>query len=167
MPITDLLPWKRPKKTRVPVKVGDQPDRVAVRDAEGLPSECSRWLGLSPFGAFGGRWGAFSPRMDMVEHKGGFTVTVEVPGMGRDDIHVTLSEHRLTVRGQKREEQEHRGQRSFHLRSGRTAFRRSILLPCPIEADEAEASLARGLLTISLPKAEGPGGPRRIPVRRT
>jgi HSP20 family protein len=103
--------------------------------------------------------------MDMVEDSEGFRVTIEVPGMDREDIDVTLSGDRLTVRGEKREEEEHRSGRSYRLQRSIEGFRRSVVLPCDIDAHEVEAALRRGVLTIRLPKAEGARGIRRIPAR--
>jgi HSP20 family protein len=102
--------------------------------------------------------------MDMVEHSEGFTVTMEVPGMDKDDIDVALSADRLTVRGEKRREKEHHGRIVYRLQRSQEAFRRSVVLPCRIEVDQVEATLRRGVLTISLPRAEGARGRRRIPI---
>lgn len=164
MPITDLVPWRRRKKTRVPIKVRDQSVRALEGEAGSPADEWCRWLGLAPFGVFGRWWGVFGPRMDMVEYEDGFRVIIDVPGMDKDDIRVTLSGERLTVRGNKQEGEVDRTRRHDRVRSRRSAFRRSILLPCPIEAEDAEASLSRGVLTISLPKAERGRHKRQIRV---
>jgi HSP20 family protein len=164
--ISDLIPWRRrKKKTKVPVKVEERPVPVAEHGSLCPPDELSPWFGLAPFGAFGGWAEVFGPRMDMLEDSDGFTLTIEVPGMDNDDIDVMLSQGRLTVRGERRGEEEHRGRNAYALHRSREAFRRSVVLPCRVDADAAEATLGRGVLIISLPKAEGRRGRRRISIR--
>lgn len=165
MSIADLIPWRRKKrKTKVPVRVKRHPER-ALELEKRRSDDFSRWFGLAPFGAFGGQVGIFGPRMDMVEDDEQFKVTVEVPGMDSDEIDVTLSQDRLLIRGKKREEKERRSRNTYYARRAYSAFRRSVLLPCPVKADESEASLRRGVLTIDLPKVDGSRNRKRIPVR--
>lgn len=54
MSIADLIPWKRKKKTKIPVNVRKHPIRYTDRDTDRRTDEVSRWLGLAPFGVFGG-----------------------------------------------------------------------------------------------------------------
>lgn len=169
MPITDLIPWKRKKKTKIPVKVREQPVQTTDGLTDGFTDrradEFSQWFGLAPFGVFGGWSGFFGPRMDMVEDSRRFKVTMELPGIDREDIDLTLSGDRLTIRGERREEEERRGQSTYRLHRSQKAFRRSVVLPCRIAADRVEATLRRGVLTINLPKARQGQERRRIPVR--
>lgn len=165
MPIKDLMPWGRKKrKTRIPVKVRKQPVGIIDQNAARPSDEFSRWVGLAPFGVFGGWAGIFGPRLDMVENSEGFKVTVELPGMDKDDVKVTLSEGRLVIQGEKREEKEHRGRDVYRVRRSQEAFRRSIILPCRVDPDGVEATLKQGLLAISLPKVEE-ARPRAIEVK--
>lgn len=165
MSITDLIPWRRKKrKTKVPVRVERQPGRASELEKR-RSDDFSHWFGLAPFGAFGGQVGIFGPRMDMVENDERFKVTIEVPGMDSDEIDVMLSQDRLLIQGKKHDEKERRSRDAYYARRAHSAFRRSVLLPCPVKADEAEASLRRGVLTINLPKINGSRGCKRIPVR--
>lgn len=166
MRITDLIPWKRRKKTKVPVKVRKEPMRVVDRDAGHPPDQIFRWSGLAPFGALGGRSAVFGPRLDMVEDSEGFKVTMEVPGMEKEDIDVTLSDDRLIVRGARRDKREHRGQGAYSLWRSQEAFRRSIILPCQVDADQTEAEYEDGVLTLRLPKmAEARPNPIEVKVK--
>jgi len=164
MPIADLIPWRKKRKTKIPVKVREQPVRFRDREAGRPSDEFARWFGLAPFGVFGGWSGLFGPRLDMVEDSQRFEVTMELPGMDKEDVDVTLSEGRLTIRGEKREEKEHRSRRAYRFRRSREAFRRSIILPCAVDAEGVEATLRQGVLTINLPKVEGTR-PKSIEVK--
>ena len=114
MSIADLIPWKQ-KKKRVSVKVREHTVHVLDQEGEHRSPALSRWVGLAPFGDFGG-WSDFlGPRMDLGEFDDRFTVAFEVPGMNENEIQVTVSGDRLTVRGQTQVEREHRGLLSHRL----------------------------------------------------
>lgn len=166
MPIKDLIPWGRKRsKAKVPVKVTEQALATQPVDFDRARESCSPWRGLAPLGALSDRWDLFGPRMDMVETRGALRLSVEGPGMGADDIDVHLLGNRLVITEEKRREEEGGGHQTYYLRRSQESFRRSVNLPCPVNADNAEARLSRGLLTISLPK-EGTSGRKRIAVGR-
>lgn len=164
MSIADLIPWK--KKTEVPVEAREEPLRVLDRETEGVADTLWRWLGLAPSTAFGPRWRAFGPPMDVIENDQAFKVTMEVPGIDKDDIEVRLVQDRLTIRGKQRGEEEHRGRDTYRLRRSRRIFRRSVELPGQIDRDQVTASLRRGVLTVQLPKRDGARHRKRISVKR-
>lgn len=167
MRITDLIPWRRKgDRTKVPIKVRDRSAPMYDQDTDRRPGPLAHWTGLAPFGAFGARSDLFGPRMDMVEDDNGFKVTFEVPGMHEDDIDVSLSGERLTVRGETQEQKQLRSRNSHRHYRARRAFRRSVLIPSQVDAERAEASLRRGVLTINLPKVTSGRTRKRITVRR-
>jgi len=78
----------------------------------------------------------------------GYRVEIPVPGFRPEDINVTVEDRNLTVEG----------------RSDRRRFTRSVMLPDEVDADQVEANVEHGLLTLNLPlhpKAQ----PRRIEVK--
>ena len=92
-----------------------------------------------------------SPRLDVHETDTAFVVTVELPGVDPTDVELNLSGDVLTIKGEKRQERESGGhlvERSYG------AFTRAIRLPFEVEADGADASYDKGILTIQLPKPE-------------
>ncbi|HET8727617.1 MAG TPA: Hsp20/alpha crystallin family protein [Alphaproteobacteria bacterium] len=96
--------------------------------------------------------GAMSPRVDVCETDRDLRVTAELPGVDPGDVDVTLDDDVLTLRGEKRSEQEDK-QQNYHL-SERFygSFSRSIRLPFAADPDRVDASFKDGILTISLPK---------------
>ncbi len=81
-------------------------------------------------------------------------VRIELPGMRKQDIHVSVSRGRLRVRGDKRHPQ-HPETRHYHLMErafGR--FERSIRLPSSVDSKRAEVSYQDGVVTAILPKTE-------------
>ncbi|MFU8840762.1 MAG: Hsp20/alpha crystallin family protein [Nitriliruptoraceae bacterium] len=108
------------------------------------------------------RPGAWSHALaDLEEHEDAFLVEVEVPGFDRDDLSIEMEGRRLIVQAE-REEPERRGiLRSSTRKSG--LVRHEVVLPAAVDEEAIEASLARGVLSIRLPKTET-AGRRRIEI---
>jgi HSP20 family protein len=94
----------------------------------------------------------WTPLADLYEHSTAFVITVELPGVRRDDIQIQAEETRIIIHGQRVGrpmtcEQFHRIER------GHGAFWRAFMLPEPIDTERVTADLKDGLLTVTLPKA--------------
>ena len=89
---------------------------------------------------------AVMPRVDASEDEASYRIRVELPGMDRDDVDITLENGMLTVRGEKKLEDEEKGKDYIRRERSFGAFRRS--LPVPAEVDEAkiEARFEKGVL---------------------
>ena len=89
--------------------------------------------------------------MDIVEDAGCLVVSVELPGVSRDKLHVAVSHNLIVVEGVK--ENVVTTQRvTYHCMEryfGR--FRRGIEIPRPVNVRDAEACYTRGLLIITMP----------------
>jgi HSP20 family protein len=107
---------------------------------------------------------AWTPAVDIAEHDNDYIVKVELPGVAKDDVKITLESNILTVRGEKKHEKEtkeenyHRVERSFG------SFQRSFTLPTTVKSDKIDAVYKDGILTVSLPKAEE-AKPKQIEVK--
>ena len=93
-------------------------------------------------------------RVDMCETDEEVHVTAELPGVERKDVEVTITEDRLTIRGEKKAQEEKKGRDYYHLERYHGAFHRSILLPCEVDADRVEAYFRDGILTVNLAKTK-------------
>ena len=102
-----------------------------------------------------------SPRMDVVETDAAIEITAELPGIAEQDIDVSISKGLVTIRGEKKAEREeesgdyHLSERNFG------SFVRSFRLPENIVEDRVEAIFDKGLLTVTLPKAESATSARK------
>jgi len=107
---------------------------------------------------------AWSPSVDVAERENECVVKVELPGVQRDDVKITLQDNMLTIRGEKKQEKESKDA-SYH-RVERTygSFQRTFTLPTAVKADKVDANYKDGILTITLPKAEEAKA-RQIEVR--
>jgi HSP20 family protein len=148
-----LIRWQRPESTW-----------PGFEELEELRREMDRFL-ETPFAGmerpqFFRQW---APAVDLYEDNDHFHVRVEIPGMKKEDIDVSLHDHALTISGErkyeeKREGQTHRTER-FHGR-----FSRTVMLPIEVKGDKVGAQYKDGVLTISLPKAEE-AKPKQIEVK--
>ena len=104
------------------------------------------------------------PAVDVAEENDVYVVKVELPGVNKDDVKITLESNILTIRGEKKVENEvkeknyHRTERSYG------AFQRSFTLPTSVKSDEIDAVYKDGILTVALPKAEE-AKPKQIEVK--
>jgi len=96
---------------------------------------------------------AFSPKVDIAENGKEVKVTAELPGMEEKDLEVTVSEGVLSIRGEKKQEKEEKGEEMYRFERSYGSFRRDLPLPCKVEVDKASARFAKGVLTVVLPKA--------------
>jgi len=92
---------------------------------------------------------------DVVEDDDKVTVRLEAPGMRREDFQVELRESMLSIRGEKRVDQETKKSGYQLVQCAYGAFRREIPLPVAVKAERAKATYRDGVLRIELPKVEG------------
>ena len=109
--------------------------------------------------------------MDVLDAGDRFQVRAALPGVAPEDLQVQVQGDRLTLRATMQPHEPRAaqgGEKSVRwlareLRAG--SSERHIQLPAAVVADQAEAQLEHGMLTLTLPKAT-PAGPRRIEVSR-
>ena len=103
------------------------------------------------------------PAVNLWEDDSNIYVEAEVPGLSLEDLEIFVSGDEVTIRG-KRKAEERPG--AVYHRQERPAgeFTRVITLPVEVQADNVEARLANGVLTVTLPKVEA-ARPRRIEVK--
>ncbi|MCX4458949.1 Hsp20/alpha crystallin family protein [Streptomyces sp. NBC_01340] len=105
--------------------------------------------------------GSFSPLADLKETDNAYAVEVELPGIKREDIEVEINERELLITGEYKA-REHEGVlRRSTRRTGRFEYR--ALLPTDVKTDEIKATLADGVLTVMVPKAQA-AKPRHIEI---
>lgn len=100
------------------------------------------------------RPGTFNPSIDITDTGKALKVTAELPGIDDTDIDISMSRETLTIKGEKKEEKEEKGESYHRMERSYGSFTRTISLPVEIEADKIKATFKKGLLTIILPKAE-------------
>ncbi|MET0703239.1 MAG: Hsp20/alpha crystallin family protein [Mycobacterium sp.] len=128
----------------------DQARRFPFHYVENLYAEMDR-LAQSDFGGKSGR-GAWLPAADIVETDSAYSIEIELPGVRREDVDVSLNGNELVVIG---EVKERKREGFFHHRTRRVGdFELRITLPGHLREADVEASLAYGVLKLYVPKAE-------------
>ena len=139
-----LIRWQRPEATTWP----------ALEDLSQLRQEMER-LFESPFRDFGGTqfFRDWAPAVDLFEDRDNYVVKVEVPGMKREDIDISLHQNALTISGERKHEQKTDGG-NFRSERFYGRFERTLTLPNAVSGENVKASYKDGILSITLPKAE-------------
>ena len=127
-----------------------QAERWRPREFENLYTEMDR-LAQSVFGGFTGG-AAWLPAADIVETDSAYIVEVELPGVRREDIDVALNGNELVVTGEAKERKREGLFRRRTRRVGEFEFR--VTLPGDLRDGDIEASLAHGVLSVQVPKAQ-------------
>jgi HSP20 family protein len=96
---------------------------------------------FSPWG-----WGGesrFSPEMEILERDGKLLIRADVPGLDKDDVTVDVSEHAVTIEGERKCEHEATEEGVYTCERSYGHFRREIPLPEGVKTDTAKAHLPR------------------------
>lgn len=124
------------------------------------------------FESAGSRLGVFenlrlSPSIDLVEDKESFKIECEMPGMGEEDIKISINENTITIEGEKTisKKDEKKNFLSREISYGR--YERSLSLPPTANLDKAKASFKKGMLWITIPKKTlGKNSVRKINIEK-
>jgi HSP20 family protein len=98
--------------------------------------------------------GGWVPALDVYEDRDNYVVKMELPGMKKDQIDISLHDGVLSVSGERKEEEKHEDAETYRSERFFGRFQRSVALPAAVSAEEVNASYQDGILTITLPKAE-------------
>jgi HSP20 family protein len=113
----------------------------------------------SPFaGGAGAPAGGWAPAVDVVETDAAYVLSVEIPGVAREDVELSADGRVLEVSGARPQPAD--GSFALMERSY-GAFRRTFELPAPIDSDAVSAELVAGVLTVTVPKRTAG---RRVPI---
>ncbi|HAV10920.1 MAG TPA: molecular chaperone [Dehalococcoidia bacterium] len=96
---------------------------------------------------------AWLPAIDVLEKEDKFIVKVELPGVKKEDIDVSIAGDMLTISGEKQAESEVKKKGYYYRESSYGSFSRSITMPPTVDASKIESSYDTGVLEITLPKA--------------
>jgi HSP20 family protein len=163
MTMKDLMPWTFRKK-EVPVRrETGNPFSLLQREMNDLFDNFFGDFGIRPFDT---GLNDFGPIVDVSGSDKEIRVTAELPGMEEKDIDVSINHESLTMKGEKKEEKEDKGRSYYVTERSYGSFSRTIPLPVGVDADKAEASFKKGVLTVKLPKtAKAAEEAKKIRVR--
>jgi len=98
--------------------------------------------------------GITAPLADVKETDDQVIVTMDLPGMDKGDIDISVTEETLEVKAEMKAEKEAKEEDYYKKERTYTKFERFLKLPAQIKSEEAKASLENGVLKIEMPKVE-------------
>jgi len=107
---------------------------------------------------------AAEPAVEVSDTADAVVVKVQVPGVNKDDIQLTITEKALTVKGETKEESK-KEYKNYHRQEFHYgAFVRTVALPVPVQAEKAAAQLKDGVLEVTMPKS-AQAQAKQIPIK--
>ena len=117
----------------------------------------------SGFGRTSQLFTGWSPALDLYESGDHFVAAVELPGMRKEDIEISLHDGTLTISGERKRESNNNGETAERTERYVGTFRRSVSLPTRVDSSKVVATYEDGILKVTLPKAED-AKPKQIQV---
>jgi HSP20 family protein len=105
-----------------------------------------------------------APAVDFFERQNESVAMIELPGVAKEEIKISLEEDLLTIKGELKASKLPEGARWIRSERSSGEFFRTMQLPHPVKADAVSAELVNGVLMITLPKAEE-ARPREIGIK--
>ena len=129
-----------------------------LNDIGRLFSEAQRgWSGDES----GGTW---TPAVDIYERGEDLVFRVEVPGVKKEDLEISVENGVLQLKGQRKREQEYQDENAYRIERSYGTFTRSFSLPTTVDASRVTAQYRDGELEVVLPKSDA-AKPKRIEVK--
>lgn len=107
--------------------------------------------------------GAWVPPVDIAEEKDKIVLAAELPGFKEDEISIQMEDGVLTIRGERRFEQEKEGRTYHRVERSYGQFIRTFTLPNNVDRENVRADFRNGILEIELPK-RAEARPRQIKI---
>ncbi|MCX6364699.1 MAG: Hsp20/alpha crystallin family protein [Actinobacteria bacterium] len=111
-----------------------------------------------------GRQESWLPAVDVFDTQEAVVLKAELAGMDPGDIHIEVEDNVLTIKGERKFEEEVDEERYYRVERRFGSFQRSLALPQGVKADEIAAGYEDGILTLTVPKAPEQK-PQRIEVK--
>jgi HSP20 family protein len=145
----NLMPWRR---------------QTPISNLSTLQQEMNRMFedAFAPFSRFSESQQVMLP-VDIKEDEKSLTVTAELPGVDKKNVHIDIRDNILTIKGEKHSEKREDKDNWHSIERSYGSFSRRVMLPCDVDDSQADASMDKGVLTLKLPKATGTS-PKSIPV---
>jgi HSP20 family protein len=137
----NLVPWKK------------RENKNLTRFKTGTDDFFSRFFELDPFGGkeFFSESGWF-PSLDLSETKKKITAKAELPGIRKDSLNVYIDGRVLTIKGEKKQEKEEKGENYHRMERSYGSFHRSVELPAEVDETDVDASYKDGVLKVVMKK---------------
>jgi HSP20 family protein len=141
-----------------------EPSRELTSLRERMDRVFNEMLGRGWGGEEGLAAGAWMPPVDVYETPESIVLKADLPAVNKEEVDISVENNTLTIRGERKREQEVKEKNFYRLERSYGAFARSFSLPPTVVAEKIEASFKDGVLTLTLPKREE-SKPKQIKVK--
>jgi HSP20 family protein len=94
------------------------------------------------------------PSLDVFEEKDELVVKADLPGLSKEEIEVTVTGNVVTIKGEKKKEEEVKEKDYYRRERSYGSFVRSVELPCEVKSEQIKANFKEGVLEVRMPKTE-------------
>ena len=124
------------------------------------------------FGESGRTWpteeglttGVWNPAVDVYETNDSIVLKADLPEVSKEDVDISVQGNVLTIRGERKRDQEVKEKDFYRMERSHGVFTRSFTLPGTVDPEKIEAGCSGGVLTVTLPKREE-SKPKQIRVK--
>ena len=122
-----------------------------------------------PFRQFGGKLADWlAPAAEASSDEDAYRIAMELPGVAEEDIHLTVENGVVAVKGEKKTEREEKGDTWYFSERQYGSFQRSFRMPADADEAKVAADLKDGVLTITVPrKAPAAKAGKRVKISKT
>jgi HSP20 family protein len=106
---------------------------------------------------------SWQPPCDVEEAPNHYLLTLDMPGVSKDQIKLEVLDNQIVISGERRHEQKRNTDTGWYSERRQGKFQRSFTLPVGVDADKLEANYQDGILSVYVPKAES-AKPRQIKI---
>jgi len=92
------------------------------------------------------------PKVDIIQEEKNIIVKADIPGVKKEDIHVTVTDDAITLKGEAKADTETKKENYFHSERFYGCFSRTLPLPAAVDPKKATAKFEEGVLTVMIPK---------------
>ncbi len=105
------------------------------------------------FGNAGSDGALRTPSLDVAETERGYNVSIDLPGVAKEDVKITIEGRRVHVNARsQREETKKEGERVIYRERSSSSFARAFTLPEEVDQETSQAKLENGVLSLALSK---------------
>ena len=94
----------------------------------------------------------WEPAIDLIDQKDKLIAKVELPGVDKKDVKISLTENNLTIQGEIKKEEEIKKENYYYRERAYGNYARTVSLPIEIDKDKISARFKNGILEVTMPK---------------
>jgi HSP20 family protein len=132
------------------------------RELEEMSSRLNRVFARNPVSDEALKGVDFTPSINVSETPQAYVIKAELPGVKKEDVHLTVEQGLLTLRGERKYESEHKDEKVHRVETAYGTFMRQFRVPEDAAPEGIEASYKDGVLNVRLPKA----APKNVETKR-